>query len=1172
MKGNGRRDKTRRYIILTLYIVAVLFAVAAVVYEPNRAFYAAIAGYDMLFLVSYFVTSLAQNVPNSGKYMLLSFSVCLLFAVIIALLYLLFFTRMKEAKTEVTEVPPEEIRIPSAPQVMGTVWIMDDASPHLQDASESEATPTDTDEEPVLVIPADDAEDTTLLTDDSQIKAEDTAIPEDSTLPESADFIDIPDVPVFTEAIIKTEEITADVVLVPPETEKISEVPSTPTFTETILTLDKTTATVSLITFPDKPFMLEPIMEIGEAKLPSAPSLIEPIATISDEIIPVIAPDPQTDDSFFSGLTPEEADFWADFYIAGEDELELADGIYYMDLYVNDSLYGEITTLVQNGKLSIFGSELSNYLSGTLTEAAYSRIFLNRGEYISLDELNLIGVVASFDPGLYEVHLTFDLQDMPIQILSLRGDSSRYIYRPIADGINLDPAVFSLISRYTFNADVRNFRGDSFLRELNFSFTSSNYARLYDVYLDFSYYMYFTPYSFRFNFGSYRFYVDFPEKMLRLSWGNINSEILSPSGTAIGVRIEKNLAYANPTRRSLNYSNGTEQLVVVEKRSDVEVFNEGKSIFKRTLDPGTYQLRDFILYTGANRILIRISPLDGTLPQEIELDVLYSSSLLAPGEFYYGAAVAMSRSLHSTGSDNEPGVLYLPLWNNTNIEYDFRDVTLSGFFRAGLSKTLTLDLSMAIQNRPEDDVAWKPKASAVLELTNLTRIGTTKYNIDIDEDSDEYGMFTLPSISLRASHQISFDIPGLSSMTIGAGYYTPEDWNWKNLNMLSLNASFSGSYGIFGWSLSSYGSLDMSDIRNYSWTISSSVNLSLSRNVYLSASAGFTGSEGSPVAFNGRISAVLRFGRTGITTSTSGRDINTRINTGLGNHSVSANMRSPFITDFGYYELGASYGYSGERLGVNVDVNASDSFKTVGAGISLSTSTIFADGLLAITGAAPSNYLLVHQSGALKGNKLSIGTVGSSSSDYLPMTFGTGLYTGIPSYRSSGVSIYSVNEDDFGTSQNVNVNINASSRNGYILRIDADARYTVSGVVETNENIWTNGSSPVYFVTIEDDTVLLSPSDYYIFTDSDGRFVLSNLTAGFYGFDVQKDNGEWMLFIFEVADNADEFTLVQNYEHISAVSYVLPEPYTKGYAFSDPYLLTSSEFFKMLYPEMKEAV
>ena len=127
MKGNGRRDKTRRYVILTLYIVAVLFAVAAVVYEPNRAFYAAIAGYDMLFLVSYFVTSLAQNVPNSGKYMLLSFSVCLLFAVIIALLYLLFFSRMKEAKTEVTEVPPEEIRIPSAPQVMGTVWIMDDA-------------------------------------------------------------------------------------------------------------------------------------------------------------------------------------------------------------------------------------------------------------------------------------------------------------------------------------------------------------------------------------------------------------------------------------------------------------------------------------------------------------------------------------------------------------------------------------------------------------------------------------------------------------------------------------------------------------------------------------------------------------------------------------------------------------------------------------------------------------------------------------------------------------------------------------------------------------------------------------------------------------------------------------------------------------------------------------
>lgn len=347
---------------------------------------------------------------------------------------------------------------------------------------------------------------------------------------------------------------------------------------------------VDSIRVPEKPMMYY-IPRLYEVTPPSVPSLIVKESTIVEIEIPSA---PLFKEEVNAYLVDEEEDvfadaslddFWASFYIAGEDDLTLEDGIYYMTLFVNDSETGSITVYAENGEVSLLSSELMTYLSGTVTDEFASRLFSSSSEYISLDYITSLGAEASYDAISYEVRLTLSPEDMPIQILSIGSLSSfRHTRRPITGGIDLEPAVFTLTSSYYLNARVRNFLGRNIKNGLSLSFSASNSARLYDLYLDFNYYIGLTPYSFSFSLGSYRFHYDFPDSLLRLSWGNVSSDLFSPRGSSVGIRFDRSYAYAPNTYRRPSQ---IEEVIVVDKPSEVQIFNEGREIFRRTLDIGT---------------------------------------------------------------------------------------------------------------------------------------------------------------------------------------------------------------------------------------------------------------------------------------------------------------------------------------------------------------------------------------------------------------------------------------------------------------------------------------------------------------------------------------------------------------------------------------------------------
>ena len=874
-------------------------------------------------------------------------------------------------------------------------------------------------------------------------------------------------------------------------------------------------------------------------------------------------------DDFFAGLSEDEAAFWADFYIAGEDELSLEDGIYYMDLYINETAVGSITVEMRSGEPYLSAAELKSYMGGTITDEAYDRIFGYSADYISLSELESNGVRNTFNSVDYEVYLYFSADDMPVQVLSINGSRSfRRSHRPIADGILVEPAVFTLETTYTLSGRINSFIKDRWWNDLRFTFSTSNTARLYDVYLDFSYSMDFGPDYFNFDFGSYDFYVDFPEHMIRLSWGNVSSSLLSPRGTSVGIKFEKSYAYAPDSYiRPSHY----EQVIVIDRRSEIQVFNEGREIYRRTLDVGTYRLRDFILYTGANKITVRITPLDGTPYKEIDFDILYSSSLLAPGEIYYGAALVTGRRNVLSSSKMLDGAFRIPIWNGRSIEYDLRDVVLSSYVRTGLTDTLTFDGSLALQNSPTEFAGFRPNAKVAMEFTHANLLGTTRYTLNVTERTLEDGSFRIPGIYAGIGHQISTGWAPVSSISLNANYSSPEEVNVENRHRVTLSTGFSGRVGIMSYGLNASASIVTDDLQKSTWTLSDSMTFSVSRNVWLSASVNLNGVVGESVPnVSGRVSATIRFDGGSVNASANERGAEASVRYASGDHSFEFTADTDRYGDINEYGLEADYTYSGDYFNVDVGLNASALFRTVGANFRVRTSSVFADGLLSFSSSIPSNYMLIKQTGALKGNMISVGSAGSSSAEGIPSVLDVGLYTGLPSGSSSdSFIIYSQGDGSFSQLSSFPVNIAGSERKGYVLTISADNKYSASGeVLLPDGNPWINGASPMYIVEIEGSEVILSNTDEYIFTDSDGRFVSPTLAPGFYGFDVRY-NDTWLLVVFMIDDIEESLGQVQLLTTSSGdiSEYSLPDVYSGLISMITDSVISSENFFQMLYPE-----
>lgn len=935
----------------------------------------------------------------------------------------------------------------------------------------------------------------------------------------------VPSAPVF----VTTEEVLVPSAPMFVSTEEVL-VPSAPSFVSVESTL-----------VPSAP----EIVSVERTLIPSAPTFVEPVRTLVEEKV-----------------VEEYVDPWADFYVSG-DLFDLYDGIYWFDLYINRSEVGVITVYIENGEVYLSYPELKDYSVTFLTDEAYKRIFGEDIEWIDTYTLAYLGVDAYADTISYTVTVDFDPNDMPMGVISIKGSNSVSQPRPIAGATVLTPATWYLSSSYSLSASLSSLEKDDVLSRLRVSLQSTNNLRILDAYGRFTWSAgYSGGYSY-IQWGSSYFWKDFRDESIRLEWGNVSADLQSTSGTPFGIRFDKSSQYGNGERGG----SAVEKTIVVEKDSDVRVYNGDKEIYRKTLSKGVYSLKDFVLYTGANHIRIEIAPLDGSEGETIEMDINYSSSLLMRGESYYGASFALGRKTVSWDTERDPFQVDIYLLGDKKLQYDLRDIVASSYLNIGLTDTLTGSFTLSFKTSPNSLYSFNPSLKLNSEFTSANAFGTAKMNLNLSSLSQN-GKLTLPTVYARASQQFYTDYSLMKALTLTFGYTSPSSWTSDNRHSLFASASMSGTVFSMGYSLSLSGTLVPGYINLSQWYFSSSLSFNLGK-IGLSVSSTFSQRGENPVAFQARVSASFKLGAVSntLTTAQDGTSLSSSFT--IGSTSFWAKTKTADLKDWEKYSFSSDFSHSGDVFSFSGTLSGEGGMKNINASLSASTTLLIAQkGLWTLSSSIPSNFLLVKQKGAIKNNTLAIGEIGYSSQDIPSALMGDVLYKGLSSTTATSLSLYSYNENSLGGSETFDVYAPLSERKGYVLIIEGKEQYTLSGTITDDEgNIWSNGSSPVYKLTRDENgEIVLEDTELYLFTDRNGIFVLSEMDKGIYTFDT-KENGVWVMNILTVDDDNryDRIGMVEG--EISEKDDTLPYPYMRTRLYTLTSNITANAFWRMIYGE-----
>ena len=935
----------------------------------------------------------------------------------------------------------------------------------------------------------------------------------------------VPSAPVF----VTTEEVLVPSAPMFVSTEEVL-VPSAPSFVSVESTL-----------VPSAP----EIVSVERTLIPSAPTFVEPVRTLVEEKV-----------------VEEYVDPWADFYVSG-DFFDLYDGIYWFDLYINRSEVGVITVYIENGEVYLSYPELKDYSVTFLTDEAYKRIFGEDIEWIDTYTLASLGVDAYADTISYTVTVDFDPNDMPMGVISIKGSNSVSQPRPIAGATVLTPATWYLSSSYSLSASLSSLEKDDVLSRLRVSLQSTNNLRILDAYGRFTWSAGYSGGNSYIQWGSYYFWKDFRDESIRLEWGNVSADLQSTSGTPFGIRFDKSSQYGNGERGG----SAVEKTIVVEKDSDVRVYNGDKEIYRKTLSKGIYSLKDFVLYTGANHITIEITPLDGSEGETIEMDINYSSSLLMRGESYYGAAFALGRKTVSWDTERDPFQVDIYLLGDKKLQYDLRDIVASSYLNIGLTDTLTGSFTLSFKTSPNSLYSFNPSLKLNSEFTSANAFGTAKMNLNLSSLSQN-GKLTLPTVYARASQQFYTDYSLMKALTLTFGYTSPSSWTSDNRHSLFASASMSGTVFSMGYSLSLSGTLVPGYINLSQWYFSSSLSFNLGK-IGLSVSSTFSQRGENPVAFQARVSASFKLGAVSntLTAAQDGTSLSSSFT--LGSTSFWAKAKTTDLKDWEKYSFSSDFSHSGDVFSFSGTFSGEGGMKNINASLSASTTLLIAQkGLWTLSSSIPSNFLLVKQKGAIKNNTLAIGEIGYSSQDIPSALMGDVLYKGLSSTTATSLSLYSYNENSLGGSETFDVYAPLSERKGYVLIIEGKEQYTLSGTITDDEgNVWSNGSSPVYKLTRDENgEIVLEDTELYLFTDRNGIFVLSEMDKGIYTFDT-KENGVWVMNILTVDDDNryDRIGMVEG--EISEKDDSLPYPYMRTRFYTLTSNITANAFWRMIYGE-----
>ena len=220
--------------------------------------------------------------------------------------------------------------------------------------------------------------------------------------------------------------------------------------------------------------------------------------------------------------------------------------------------------------------------------------------------------------------------------------------------------------------------------------------------------------------------------------------------------------------------------------------------------------------------------------------------------------------------------------------------------------------------------------------------------------------------------------------------------------------------------------------------------------------------------------------------------------------------------------------------------------------LSASTAFAFADGHFAMANNIGGPFLIVSPQSKAK----DIGVVASqalnSNSRTLSNTFGNFLYTGLSLYVPNNVFV-SITQGDLLASNASLYRMTPYAMQGFVASISYEALATATGVLVVDGKPYSSYSSPVYELSLEESPnsdyaeVVRTPMDIaYVFTDDDGRFIISELAPGRYMFDLNVEGGRYAV-VFDVPEVEDSAMVLLFkdlvFDTAAPLSSVAPETY-----------------------------
>lgn len=863
----------------------------------------------------------------------------------------------------------------------------------------------------------------------------------------------------------------------------------------------------------------------GPTGTPLTPEMFEPTVLDQEEYNKFNqAPSTSSiDDSFFD-----------DFYIAGEDSTPLVDdGTYYMALAINDIRVGDVEVKIANAVSSIGMASLLSRIQGKITDESFVRIQNYGVDYLTIDDLKKLGVETKIDVIGFVVTMEFNANDMPLQVISITQKAESFTRDEsfgIYNAVVLEPEPFSdSISTYlstyrSFGEDESIFRDYPWTVNLNMSHAIGFKGIAFDISNQLSYTFYDTDDSpFSSTIGSWTGYFDKEDKNLRFTFGQTGS-YLTYTGTPIGFSIDKSYSYGDEDALE-------SQIVkhfVLKYDSIVTITINGKQVYSAQKRKGEYKFTNLPLANGINYVNFIFEPVDDTKEAETKEYVIpYDTRLLAKGDYTYGFSAAIDKTEIDDTEDSS--YLRLPYLDGTWYEYHPEDFQARFYMNVGLSHFFTLNTSFAA----EEDV-MQVSFTEVLATMRGSFSGTTSIKL-----LDGY----TPTVSQSLSHTFETWIGAIStSVSYYAPVYSLSDWDeeTEEVGYLSLGYSFDllflpiSTSTTYGYSPSvKYWTESMSTSYTPMQGLSFSASLSLSGSSpdFYSPTASF--SLGASVSIGAHASSSVSYSSSG--------SVSTSLSYSPSDEdSLTTSLSGIMLDGFAFdeentdYVLSTSFAHKGDLYSISASDYLSDDFTSHSVSLSLSSSLLVAGTHFAISKSSTNNFLLINPTGRLKGNPVSVGKTNTADPTELDSLFNKYVYTSITEGVKNNVIIYGSTGTTLSNNSTFAYEIEPGLRESYYVTLKLPLTFSATGFIYNSDGTpLQQYSAPVYHIETEADGTrqAVKDSEAYLFTDYSGRYILSDLDAGEYMFDLRGDDG-WYAICF-VVDDEDKKNVVEEFEPVT---------------------------------------